>query len=68
MLLFPGVFTSEMYSYMLYLCRYYDSGLMELATLGNYGRVSVTHSYDGATSITTAATGGRLCNGPTLAQ
>jgi hypothetical protein len=38
--------------------RYYESGQMELTTLGNFGRLSVAHSKDGLASINSAATGG----------
>lgn len=41
-------------------CRYYEAGgQLEVATLGNYGRVSVSHNQDGPTSIISAAKGGK---------
>lgn len=32
----------------LLLCRFYDTGQIELTSLGNFGRVSVAHNNDGA--------------------
>jgi hypothetical protein len=36
--------------------RYFDKGYLELVTLGNFGRTSVTHNKDGASILPTTGT------------